>query len=149
MFSFHRSAAAHVTFHNSGGKLSAQAALQPRAHLPNLIQAVQMAYLIIEKIDDFKQTIRGRNPVLAYFFKPSCGFCKQLEPKISTVSETTSGVEFVKINVENGGGEIAREFEVQAVPTVIGFRNGDPVDMVVGNADQDVIQTLVSKLSQK
>ncbi|KAI5737553.1 hypothetical protein M8J76_014634 [Diaphorina citri] len=105
-----------------------------------------MSHLEIENGQHFRQKLAEKEaPILAYFYKPQCHFCKVFEDKLGAVMKNTDHVHFIKVNVENTK-DIVERYNIEAVPTVMGFRNGKEVDMVKGNVDKEVIENIVSKL---
>jgi thioredoxin 1 len=68
-----------------------------------------------------------------------------LGPVIEEVSEELSGkVEFFKLNVDDNG-DIAQQYKVSSIPTVIVFKGGEVVDKMVGFRPKADIVKLVSK----
>ena len=66
------------------------------------------------------------------FFATWCGPCKMLAPVFQEVGNELEGkAKFYKIDIDESL-DIARQFNVSTVPTIIIFRNGEPVERLVG-----------------
>ncbi|KAI4351588.1 hypothetical protein L6164_005934 [Bauhinia variegata] len=65
------------------------------------------------------------------FFASWCGPCKFIEPDIQAMAEKFTDVEFAKIDVDELS-DVAREFQVQAMPTFVLVKKGKEIDRVVG-----------------
>ncbi|CAO2820895.1 unnamed protein product [Amaranthus hypochondriacus] len=90
--------------------------------------------------NDFKDS----NQLLVVDFAASwCGPCKFMEPAVKAMSAKFSDVEFAKIDVDELPN-VAREFEVQAMPTFILVKRGIVVDKVVG-AKKDELERKIAK----
>lgn len=66
------------------------------------------------------------------FFATWCGPCKMLAPVFQEVgNEFKEKADFYKVDIDESL-DIARQFSVSTVPTVIIFRNGEPIERLVG-----------------
>ena len=66
------------------------------------------------------------------FFATWCGPCKMLAPVFQEVgNEFEEKADFYKVDIDESL-DIARQFSVSTVPTVIIFRNGEPIERLVG-----------------
>lgn len=66
------------------------------------------------------------------FFATWCGPCKMLAPVFQEVgNEFEQKADFYKVDIDESL-DIARKFSVSTVPTVIIFRNGEPIERLVG-----------------
>ncbi|KAG5527423.1 hypothetical protein RHGRI_028345 [Rhododendron griersonianum] len=72
-----------------------------------------------------------------------CGPCKLMEPVINAMSSKFADVEFIKIDVDELS-DVAKEFGVQAMPTLVLLKQGKEVDRVVG-AKKDELENKVEK----
>ena len=70
--------------------------------------------------------------MLVDFWAPWCGPCRMVSPIIEQLSREYSGkVAFGKVNVDENQS-IAASFGIQSIPTLMIFRNGKAVDVMVG-----------------
>ncbi len=71
-------------------------------------------------------------PVVVDFFATWCGPCKRLSPMLDqAATPLTKKVSFLKVDVDKSA-RLAERFNIQGVPTMLFFRNGKPVDRIVG-----------------
>jgi thioredoxin 1 len=79
------------------------------------------------------------------FWAEWCGPCRMLGPTIEAVADEYAGkVKVFKMNVDNNP-ETPTKFHIRGIPTVIFFKNGQPVDQLVGNQPRDVIVQTIQK----
>ena len=91
---------------------------------------------------NFDKTISS-GLVLVDFYGPWCGPCKRLMPTLEAVSDSMKGqVKIVKVNIDNSH-ELAENYKVKGVPTLILFKNGKEVDRLVGYRDQNTIENFI------
>lgn len=84
--------------------------------------------LTSESFDDFVK----EDKVVVDFWAPWCGPCKMMGPIFEEVSEELKDkVKFGKVNVDENP-EMAQKFGVMSIPTLMFFRDGQPVDKIVG-----------------
>ncbi|MBQ9265948.1 MAG: thioredoxin [Bacilli bacterium] len=77
----------------------------------------------LENADQFRETIKS-GTVLLDFFATWCGPCKMLTPELEKFAERHPEVTVLKIDVDEYG-EIAAIFNVNAVPTLLVFKDGE------------------------
>ena len=99
---------------------------------------------IYNKDTNFEEEIR-EGKVIVDFFATWCGPCKMLAPVFQEVANEFEGkADFYKIDID-ASLDIARQFSVSTVPTVIIFRNGEPIERLVGFMPKE---NLASKIKE-
>lgn len=97
------------------------------------------------KTNEFKEKVLNSNkPVLVDFWAAWCGPCRMLSPAVDSVSEQVTGADFYKVNVDEEP-ELAREFSIMSIPTLIVFKNGGIFDQSVGVIPEASIRELVER----
>lgn len=81
-----------------------------------------MAYVVIKTLDELKEFSKAKK-MLVDFYADWCGPCKMLAPFFEALSDERSDVIFAKINTDESP-ELAQEFGVQSIPTLMLFENG-------------------------
>ncbi len=88
---------------------------------------------------NFADTIKNNEVVVVDFWAPWCGPCRMIAPIIEELSEEykEKGVVVGKVNTDEAP-EIAGQFGIRSIPTVIFFKNGEAVDAMIGAAPKQM-----------
>ena len=93
-----------------------------------------------------KEVLQSDKPVLVDFFAEWCGPCRQMLPIIEQISEERTDIKVVKVDIDEAP-KTPTELGIQSIPTFVLFKQGKPVDMLVGSTTKsDITQWIDSKL---
>ncbi len=92
--------------------------------------------------DNFEQLVlQADKPVLVDFWATWCMPCRMLAPTIEEIAEEADGRAYVgKVNVDEEP-QLAIQYGVRSIPTLIFFRDGKEVGRMVGVQDKEDIET--------
>ena len=90
-----------------------------------------MAVITITKENFAQEVLQSEKPVLLDFWASWCGPCRMLSPIVDEVAEERSDVKVGKVNVDEQP-ELAGEFGVMSIPTLLVFEQGKLVRQAVG-----------------
>ena len=103
---------------------------------------------MVQKIDinSFDTEVKNSGKVtIVDFFADWCGPCRKLSPIIEEIEqELGEKVKFTKINTDENI-ELAREYQISGIPTLLVFKNGEMVERMVGLMPKNSIITNIEK----
>ncbi len=101
----------------------------------------------VEKISSKEfsvEVLQSREPVLIDFYADWCGPCKMLSPIIDEVAQENDDIKVVKVNVDESS-DIALEYKVMSIPTLVVIKNGQEVARSIGVIDKSEIKNMLAK----
>jgi thioredoxin 1 len=99
---------------------------------------------------DFEETVlRAKGLSMVDFWAPWCGPCVQMAPAVEAfASANEEKVRVFKLDVDDNP-KVAERYKIRSVPTIIFFRDGEPVDISAGAASQSALQNRLNALTNK
>tara|TARA_Y100001970_G_scaffold113809_1_gene141910 strand:- start:20 stop:343 length:324 start_codon:yes stop_codon:yes gene_type:complete len=89
------------------------------------------------------EVVKSDKPVLVDFWAEWCGPCKMIAPSVEKISEEYSDkLKVGKLDVDSNPN-ISSTFGIRSIPTLLIFKNGSPVDQIVGAVSKEVISAKV------
>ncbi|MBP8855032.1 MAG: thioredoxin [Oscillospiraceae bacterium] len=101
-----------------------------------------MSVLQITKNNFDAEVLHADKPVLMDFWASWCGPCKMLSPIIDEIAAQSSDVKVGKVNVDEEP-ELAKQFGVMSIPTLILMKNGEVAGQSVGLKPKEAILAML------
>ena len=101
-----------------------------------------MSVIVVNK-DNFNEIKSDPRPVLLDFFADWCGPCRMVAPIISEIAEENPDIAVGKINVDDQP-ELASQFGVFSIPTLVVLKNGEVAAKAVGARPKDSILDMIN-----
>ena len=88
------------------------------------------------------EVLQSEKTVLIDFYADWCGPCKMLSPIVTEVAKENSDIKVVKIDVD-AEQDLAIEYQIMSIPTLVVIKNGNEVNRAVGLIDKSEILSLI------
>ena len=90
-----------------------------------------MSVLTITKENFQQEVLNSDKPVLLDFWAAWCGPCRMLSPIVDEIAEERTDIKVCKINIDEQE-ELATQFQIMSIPTLVVMQNGQPVNQSAG-----------------
>ena len=101
-----------------------------------------MAALVITTENFDSEVLKAEGTVLVDFWATWCGPCRMLSPIVDEVASEHPDVKVGKINVDEQP-ELAQQFGIMSIPTLLVFKNGEKVQESVGLIPKEKVEALL------
>lgn len=101
-----------------------------------------MSIVHVTKENFQQEVLQAKKTVLVDFWAPWCGPCRMLAPVLEEIASETDRAVIAKVNVDEQP-ELAQQFGIMSIPTLVLFREGRVTDTLVGLRDKAAILSLL------
>lgn len=101
-----------------------------------------MSVLTVTKDNFTTEVVNSDKTVLIDFWASWCGPCRMLSPIVDSIAEERTDIKVCKVNIDEEP-DLAREFRVMSIPTLVVLKGGKPVNTSVGVVSKEQILDLI------
>ncbi len=101
-----------------------------------------MSIMNIDKANFTQEVVNSDVPVLLDFWAPWCGPCRRVGPILDEIAQERTDIKVGKVNVDEQP-DLAGQFGVMSIPTMVVLQNGRVVNQVMGARPKEQILSLL------
>lgn len=103
---------------------------------------MDMSVIVVNNNNFSQEVLQSDKPVLVDFFATWCGPCKMLSPIVDQLADEHPEVKVCKLDVDENQ-DLAQQFQVMSIPTLILFKDGQAASKVVGLQTKAALEQLI------
>lgn len=96
----------------------------------------------VNKNNFAQEVLQSSKPVLVDFWASWCGPCRMLAPTLDEIAAEHPEITLAKVNVDEEQ-ELAVQFQVMSIPTLILFKGGKPVATSIGFRPKETLEAML------
>lgn len=91
-----------------------------------------------------QEVLQQKGVVLVDFWATWCGPCKMIAPIVEDLAMELTNIKFAKVDVD-ANPKLANGYQISSIPTLMIFKNGAPVETLIGFMPKESLKAAVTK----